>query len=82
MAKREYASAEYYERKLARVMDRFGVESYDYNFDRHGCWIQFRFEGELYRFEHSVEKARMQAQYDRVIDVAVRAALEREGGAA
>lgn len=28
------------------------------------------------------EKARMQAQYDRVIDVAVRAALEREGGAA
>ncbi len=58
MAKREYASAEYYERKLARVMDCFRVESYDYNFDRHGCWIQFRLEGELYRFEHSVEKAR------------------------
>lgn len=57
-SKKEYASPDYYERKLQRVMERFGVESYDYNYDRHGCWVQFRLEGELYRFEHSVEKAR------------------------
>lgn len=57
-AKKQYASPDYYERKLERVMDRFGVEDYTYNFDRFGCWVQFRLEGELYRFEHSVEKAR------------------------
>lgn len=39
-------------------MERFGVERYDYNFDRHGCWVEFYYEGELYRFKHSVEKAR------------------------
>ncbi|WP_083521234.1 hypothetical protein, partial [Alicyclobacillus kakegawensis] len=48
-----------YERKLKTVMERFGVpeEDYDYNWDRHGCWVQFRLKGELYRFEHSVKKA-------------------------
>ncbi|NSW82783.1 MAG: DnaJ domain-containing protein [Syntrophothermus sp.] len=39
-------------------MERLGVESYDFNWDRWGCWIVFSYKGELYRFEHSVEKAR------------------------
>lgn len=57
--KKAYASADVYERKLAKVMERFGVEDCEYNFDRFGCWVQFRLNsGELYRFEHSVEKAR------------------------
>jgi hypothetical protein len=47
-----------YETKLGRVMERLGVQDYDYNWDRHGCWVQFHYKGELYRFDHSVEKAK------------------------
>lgn len=58
--KRYYGSPEIYERKLAEVMKRFQVDSYNFNWDRWGCWVEFRFQGELYRFEHSIEKARAQ----------------------
>ena len=58
--KKKYENPDFYERKLAKVMGRFGVDEadYDYNFDRHGCWVQFRLNGELYRFDHSIEKAK------------------------
>lgn len=55
---KQYAAAANYESKLARVMERLGVEQYDYNWDRHGCWVQFRYRGELYQFDHSIERAR------------------------
>jgi len=55
---KEYASADFYEKKLAKVMERFGVTEYDYNFDRKETWVQFRYKSQLYRFEHSVERAR------------------------
>lgn len=58
MVKKAYRPADEYERKLERVMERLGVESYNFNWDRWGCWIEFRIKGELYRFEHSIEKAR------------------------
>lgn len=58
MAKKQYGPADQYERKLEKVMERLGVESYDFNWDRHGCWVEFRYRGELYRFDHSVEKAK------------------------
>lgn len=58
MARKQYGSADSYESKLARVMERLGVKEYDYNFDRHGCWIQFRYKSELYRFDHSIVKAK------------------------
>ena len=58
MPKKQYASPDIYERKLDKVMERLTVDSYDYNFDRHGCWVQFRYRGDLYRFDHSVEKAK------------------------
>lgn len=60
MAKRkQYADPYYYENKLSRVMERLGLErdDYNYNFDRRGCWVEFRYKGELYRFDHTVEKA-------------------------
>lgn len=57
-AKKQYADPAGYERKLEKVMERLGVDSYDYNFDRHGCWVQFRLKGEIYRFDHSVAKAK------------------------
>jgi hypothetical protein len=56
--KKQYGPASDYEAKLARVMERLGVKEYDYNFDRHGCWVTFRYQGELYRFDHSVAKAK------------------------
>lgn len=57
MAK-QYGPAQSYEAKLARVMERLGVKEYDYNFDRHGCWVSFRYKNEMYRFDHSVAKAK------------------------
>lgn len=58
MARKQYGPADEYERKLARVMERLGIEQYSWNWDRWGCWIEFRYKGELYRFDHSVGKAR------------------------
>ena len=55
---RQYATPDYYERKLAKVMERLGVEDWNYNWDRYQCWVQFRYKGELYRFDHSIERAR------------------------
>ena len=54
---KQYGPGELYERKLSRVMERLGVTDYNYNWDRHGAWVEFRLKGELYRFDHSVDKA-------------------------
>ena len=58
-AQKQYASLEFYEKKLAKVMARFGIESdnYDWDCNRTGCWVQFWYKGSLYRFEHSVQNA-------------------------
>lgn len=55
----KYASLDYYEKKLGKVMSRFGIESdqYDWDCSRAGCWIEFNYKGAHYRFEHSVKKA-------------------------
>lgn len=58
MAGKQYGSADDYGRKLARVMERLGVEWHNFNWDRWGCFIEFRYNGELYRFDHSIEKAK------------------------
>ncbi len=55
--RKKYRSADAYEKKLERVMERLGVEWFNFNWDRWGCWIEFRYRGELYRFDHSTEKA-------------------------
>jgi hypothetical protein len=56
--RKQYQDTTAYEQKLQRVMDRFGVKDYNYNFDRHGCFIDFEYKNNMYRFEHSVEKAK------------------------
>lgn len=56
--KKQYAGPDAYEAKLERVMERFGVDEYNYNWDRHMAWVEFRLKGQLYRFDHSVEKAK------------------------
>lgn len=55
---KQYAAAPEYERKLARVMERLGIDDYTFNWNRFDCFVQFRYKDELYRFDHSVEKAR------------------------
>ena len=58
MGDRPYRGVSFYEYKLERVMKRLGVDSYSFNWDRWGCYVDFYYRGELFRFEHSVEKAR------------------------
>jgi hypothetical protein len=54
---KQYGTAESYEAKLTRVMERLGIKEYNFDFSRHGSWVEFRYKGQLYRFDHSVEKA-------------------------
>ena len=56
MAK-QYAEPAVYEAKLEKVMDRLGVESYDYDWSRFECWVSFTYKGQPYRFSHSVKNA-------------------------
>lgn len=58
MAK-QYAEASTYETKLEKVMQRFGTDKYDYNWDRFSCWVEFWYKGQLYRFEHSIDNAKL-----------------------
>jgi hypothetical protein len=60
VAGKQYASPEFYETKLKKVMERFGVKEgeYDWNWDRYGCWIQFNYKGRTFRFDHSISKAK------------------------
>lgn len=60
--KKKYAgTAEEFERKLARVMERLGVEKYqcDWTQGRSGssCWVEMLYGGSAYRFENSTEKS-------------------------
>jgi hypothetical protein len=55
---KQYAPANNYEQKLSRVMERLAIEKYNYNWDRFGGWVEFYYNGEMYRFEHSIEKAK------------------------
>ena len=57
MAK-QYASVKSYEDKLKRVMGRLEIKEYSWNYDRYGAWVEFRYKGQLYRFDHSVENAK------------------------
>lgn len=49
------------EKKLARVMERLGVEKYqcDWNQSRGGssCWVEMRYGASTYRFENSMQKS-------------------------
>jgi hypothetical protein len=53
-------SIESYEKKLYRVMERMGVPKKDVNWDcnRHEAFVEFKYKGEFYRFDHSVAKSK------------------------
>jgi hypothetical protein len=39
-------------------MERLNITEYNWDYTRQGSWIEFRYKGSLYRFDHSVEKAK------------------------
>ncbi|MTH55303.1 hypothetical protein GKZ89_18065 [Bacillus mangrovi] len=43
--------------KLIKTIKRLKIEDYKFNWDRNSCYIEFYYNKELYRLEHSVEKA-------------------------
>lgn len=46
------------ERKLKKIMKRLKIEYYNYNWDRTSCYIEFQYQDNSYRMEHSVQKAK------------------------
>ena len=58
MPSKKYADISYYERKLEIVMGKFEVEKFNWDCTRHFAFIEFWLEGDFYRFEHSVNKAK------------------------
>lgn len=55
-------NTETYEKKLATVMTRLGIEKYNYDYTRRAAWVTFAYKGQNYRFEHSVENAAAHGQ--------------------
>jgi hypothetical protein len=55
--RRLYGDTAAYERKLVRVMERLGAADLRYDFGRFEAWIEFRYKGQAYRFEHDVRRA-------------------------
>ena len=53
-----YKEQEMYERKLIKVMKRLKIEEFNFNWDRGSCFIEFHYEENTYRLEHSVQKAK------------------------
>lgn len=46
------------ERKLVKAIKRLKIEDFHFNWDRNSCYIEFSYQGEVYRLDHSVDKAK------------------------
>jgi hypothetical protein len=46
------------ERNLKKIMKRLDIGDFNYNWDRGSCFIEFKYQGNSYRMEHSVQNAR------------------------
>jgi hypothetical protein len=57
-ANKKYGPSQDYEKKLVRVMERLGAQEHDWNWDRHGSWVKFKYKGEWYQFEYTLEMAK------------------------
>jgi hypothetical protein len=56
---KQYKDAAYYEKKLKTVMAKMDIKEFNWDYNRQGSWVEFRYKGSLYRFEHSIEKAKV-----------------------
>lgn len=57
MGERKYSASVNYETKLKTVMERLGIEKFDYDWSRRDCYVECRYHGKSYRFENSFDKA-------------------------
>lgn len=55
---KKYADAIFYENKLKKVMGKLGIKEFNYNWDRFSSYVEFRYKGQLYRFDHSIDNAK------------------------
>ena len=46
------------EKRVKNIMTRLKVEDFHFNWDRNSCYIEFQYQEQSYRMEHSVEKAK------------------------
>lgn len=60
--KKYSGDTDHFEAKLARVMNRLGVETYQCDWMRtkgnSSCFVEMQYKGTTYRFENSVEKSK------------------------
>lgn len=56
--KKYYGTTEEYERKLDRVMKRFEVSDYRYDWNRESTYVEFCYHGQWYHFENNFGKAK------------------------
>lgn len=61
-AKHYDGSPEFYEKKLSKVMERFGIKQWDWDHNRREAWVQFTYKGQPYRFDHSVLKSQQSTE--------------------
>lgn len=40
-----------------KVLERFGIEKYDWDYNRAGAFVSFTYQEQYYRFDHTVQKA-------------------------
>lgn len=64
---KKYSSTVDYEKKLSTVMTRLGVSEFNYDWSRSSCFIEFTYKGQLYRFDHTLEKAATSGQNIRYV---------------
>ncbi|MCP3026407.1 hypothetical protein [Halobacillus sp. A5] len=46
------------EKRLVKVVKRLKIEDFNFNWDRSSCFIEFQYQNEAYRLEHSIEQAK------------------------
>lgn len=61
-SKKLYGSQDAYIKKLKTVMERLGVEKYEYNWDRFGSYVEFMYHGRAYKFADSLDNAAKHGQ--------------------
>jgi len=57
MPRKKYSASVDYEAKLQTVMERLGIEKFNYDWTRRDCFVEMIYHGQVYRFENSFEKA-------------------------
>lgn len=57
-----YGPAEEYEKKLDKVMKRFGVSDYRYDWNRESAYVEFCYCGQWYHFDNDFKKTKAAAE--------------------